>query len=226
MKKRRTAMNRKPFLVIGLIVILSFSMIGCSGEAKTESGDTAGVQSEDSNTGDAQTTTDSAMTADQSEQLPDNITGDEYAPIPPQTTIEALAAQNPEIADKLDKIKEVEKSEDAKAFMLCVAQDDLESYVWGGNSLFSEQWQSALAVFNNDGSSLMQALSRDLDVYLSYGTSNFEKVWAYADLCQTMYESGDLKTQLGDQYDVFIGRLNAVQKRLGVIYASPEYISQ
>lgn len=108
-----------------------------------------------------------------------------------------------------------------RTFMLCIAQDDMEGYFWGGKSSYPDVWREAYIDSGYNGSTLMQLVKDDLDCYLTWGNSSYDVVWIATEMVYEQYESGELKESMSaDQYQAMIDRLNDVNSRLGILYSS------
>lgn len=133
--------------------------------------------------------------------------------------------QNESITEKLSKVKDSKELQKKKTFMLAVAQDDLEHYIWCEESQSPDIWRQLILKYNLDGSQIMIALQDDLNLYLDHGKSDYDLVWTMADVTYEAYKSGKLKTIMTTQaYQGFINNLNEVSSRLGILYAKREYI--
>lgn len=133
---------------------------------------------------------------------------------------------NSKIAEKLDKVKDLQELQKQKTFMMIIAQDDLEHYTWREESAYPDIWRQAYLKYNYNGNQVMLALQSDIDTYLAYGNSDYALVWALADLTYETYKSGKLQAKMTEQeYQKFRDNLNAINKRLGIIYTKREYVS-
>jgi len=131
---------------------------------------------------------------------------------------------NSDIEDKLNKVKTLQELQKKKDFMLVIAQDDLEHYVWREESQFPDIWKQAFVKYNLYGDQVMISLQYDLDTYLTYGKSDYDLVWAASDYIHESYKTGKLKANMTDQeFQKFEDNLNSVYRRAGTIYASREY---
>lgn len=129
-----------------------------------------------------------------------------------------------ETAQKLDNAIEARKK---RQFFLCLAQDDFEGYCWGQGSAFTGIWEEVYADNNFNGQYALQDIKNDLDLYLALGSSSYDALWIASEALYEAYDSGELKeTMEEDQYQNLIDTLNAVSKRLGILYDRPEYIPQ
>ena len=145
-------------------------------------------------------------------------------PPSPQSIVNNNEGNNSEYADKLNKLNDLQERQKQKTFMLCVTQDDLECYTWGEKCAFPGMWKQLYIKYNFNGNSAMTALQSDLDTYLTIGDSEYGVAWAAADLSYEEYKTGKMKTKMTEQaYKDNIDRINAVNKRLGIIYAKREY---
>lgn len=122
---------------------------------------------------------------------------------------------------KTDGMTEQEAAYRKRAFMLCMAQDDVESYAWGEDSLYPELWREVFIDNGGDGYLILQDVKNDCDIYLSLGTSSYEMMWVMAEKCWELYNTGKLE-EAYDDYQRFIDRINAVSARLGIFYSSRE----
>ena len=117
------------------------------------------------------------------------------------------------------------KQEQKRNFMLCIAQDDLEGYCWGGKSSYAPRWQELLLDHGYDGQSVLQEVRNDLDLYLTWGTSSLEPLWLAAEAIYGAYDSGRLQDEwTEEEYQNFLDRISAIQKRLGILYSDRDAV--
>lgn len=111
--------------------------------------------------------------------------------------------------------------------MLCLAQDEIEVYVWGGDASYSDVWREIYINSGYNGNKMMQMIRDDLDTYLKLGTSTYEIVWIDAEYVYEQYASGELEQRMSaEEYQSFIDKMNGIKNRLGIIYSSPSVIPQ
>ena len=142
--------------------------------------------------------------------------------LPPAETAAVGAPSEEEIRDQLAEIAAAEAERERRDFMLCIAQNDVEVYLYGGTCQYPALWQEVFTDNFGDGYLIMQDIKNDLDLYLTLGESEYQPVWLYGDLIYEMYQSGELQRSLpAEQYEELVGMLENVSRRLGVLPAAP-----
>ena len=125
--------------------------------------------------------------------------------------------------EQQEKINEIESTRRKNTFMLAIAQDDLEMYYWGGNSLYSEVWQQLYIDKNYNANAVWETIKNDLNIYNTFENSDYADLWIMASAVYDKYETGELKESLAEEeYQRFIDKITAVTNRLGIFYASRE----
>ncbi|EHL08972.1 hypothetical protein HMPREF0322_00395 [Desulfitobacterium hafniense DP7] len=210
-----------------LTVILAFILLGSAGSVLGEDGNKSELTSEpvtltpQVEVSDIESPTTPTPPVVQQEGL--NVGQDTDTPL--EKPIELDSETKERIKAKLDKLEALEKLEEQKNFMMCIAQDDLEGYTWGEECLYPDTWKQAYMKANYNGNLVLSILGSDLDIYLAFGNSEYSLVWASADLTYEAFKSGKMEEVMPrEQYDKIVNRLNAVKKRLGFLYAKREYI--
>lgn len=129
-----------------------------------------------------------------------------------------------ETAEKFDTAMDTQRK---RQFILCITQEDLEGYCWGRGSAFTGLWQELFIANNLNGQWVLQDIKNDLDIYLALGSSSYDVLWIAGEAAYEAYDSGALKESMGEEeYQNFRDRMNAISKRLGILYDRPEYIPE
>ncbi len=143
--------------------------------------------------------------------------------IPEDDNADIQGSQNSWLTqEQMDKIADKESARERDTFMLAIAQEDMETYYWGGESQFANVWRQLDIDYNFDTNWIWGIVKNDLDIYNTFDDSDYSDLWIMAGALYDAYKSGDLKDMLGDNYQSVIDDLNSVTKRLGIFYASRE----
>ena len=143
--------------------------------------------------------------------------------IPEDDNADIQGSQNSWLTqEQMDKIADKESARERDTFMLAIAQEDMETYYWGGESQFANVWRQLDIDYNFDTNWIWGIVKNDLDIYNTFDDSDYSDLWIMAGALYDAYKSGDLKDMLGDDYQSVIDDLNSVTKRLGIFYASRE----
>lgn len=141
--------------------------------------------------------------------------------IPEDDNADIQGSQNSWLTqEQMDKIADKESARERDTFMLAIAQEDMETYYWGGESQFANVWRQLDIDYNFDTNWIWGIVKNDLDIYNTFDDSDYSDLWIMAGALYDAYKSGDLKDMLGDDYQSVIDDLNSVTKRLGIFYAS------
>ncbi len=208
----------KRSLFITFIILFLLTLAGCDG--KPSVGFSVPTTTETQNTNQAnqesENTTNNAGNSDTKELS---------AQKPSDSETIVKEDEDSKFTEKLNKFKTLQELQEKKNFMLAAAQDDLEHYIWGEECAYSDIWQQMCFKYGLDGHLIMLALQSDLDTYLTWGNSDYALVWAIGDLSYEAFTTGKMKEEMTEQdYNKLITNLNAVKKRLGILYAKREYI--
>lgn len=125
--------------------------------------------------------------------------------------------------EQQDKIIQAENERKKNTFMLAIAQNDLETFFWGGTSIYESVWRQLYMDDNYNANWVWQDVKTDLDIYNAFDNSEYTDLWVMAEALYDAYESGALKEATTEEaYQQLIDDINKISNRLGVFYASKE----
>lgn len=122
-----------------------------------------------------------------------------------------------------DKITQAQNERKKNTFMLAIVQDDFEEFLWNGKCVYETVWKQLYIDYRCDVNQIWQAIKADLDIYNTFGESEYTDLWVITEAIYGAYESGALKeTMSEEEYQQLIDNINKISNRLGIFYASKE----